>query len=180
MKQNSVTDQLTGLYNRRYLEEILDKIAASAIREKSLLGILMIDVDFFKKVNDTLGHDAGDEVLKELSKVLLSSVRDSDFVVRFGGEEFIIVLQNVKDKAGIVKVAEKIRETFAQTKISISGKTLTKTISIGVSVFPEDTTKIWECIKFADLALYDAKHNGRNKVVEFNEKMLIEADYQKG
>ena len=180
MKQNSVTDQLTGLYNRRYLEEILDKIAASAIREKSLLGILMIDVDFFKKVNDTLGHDAGDEVLKELSKVLLSSVRDSDFVVRFGGEEFIIVLQNVKDKAGIVKVAEKIRETFAQTKILVAGKTLTKTISIGVSVFPEDTTKIWECIKFADLALYDAKHNGRNKVVEFNEKMLIEADYQKG
>ena len=179
MKKNSVTDQLTGLYNRRYLEEILEKIAASAIREKSLLGVLMIDVDFFKKVNDTLGHDAGDEVLKELSKVLVNSVRDSDFVVRFGGEEFIIILQNIKDKKEIIKVAEKIRETFAQTKISVSGKTLTKTISIGVSIFPEDTTKIWECIKFADLALYDAKHNGRNKVVAFNEKMLVEADYQK-
>jgi len=178
MKQNSLTDQLTGLYNRRYLEEILDKIAASAIRENSLLGILMIDVDYFKKVNDTLGHDAGDEVLKELSKVLKNSVRDSDFVVRFGGEEFIIILQNIKDEEGIIKVAEKIREAFANTKIAVSGKTLTKTISIGVSIFPKDTKKIWEAIKYSDLALYEAKHKGRNRVVKFDKKLLEEADYQ--
>ena len=179
MKQSSLTDQLTGLYNRRYLEEILDKIAASSIREKSLLGILMIDVDYFKKVNDTLGHDAGDEVLKQLAKILINSVRDSDFVVRFGGEEFIVVLQNVKNEEGILKVAEKIRETFANTKIAINGKTFTKTISIGVSTFPQDTDKIWECIKFSDLALYEAKHTGRNKVVRFDERLLAEADYQK-
>ena len=178
MKQNSLTDQLTGLFNRRYLEEILDKIAASAIRENSLLGILMIDVDYFKKVNDTLGHDAGDEVLKELSKVLVNSVRDSDFVVRFGGEEFIIILQNIKNEEGIIKVAEKIRESFANTKIAVSGKTLTKTISIGISIFPKDTKKIWEAIKYADLALYEAKHTGRNKVIRFNKKLLEEADYQ--
>ena len=178
MKQNSLTDQLTGLYNRRYLEEILDKIAASAIRENSLLGILMIDVDYFKKVNDTLGHDAGDEVLKELSKVLVNSVRDSDFVVRFGGEEFIIILQNIKDEEGITKVAEKIREAFANTKITVSGKTITKTISIGVSIFPKDTKKIWEAIKYSDLALYEAKHKGRNRVVRFDKKLLEEADYQ--
>ena len=178
MKQNSLTDQLTGLFNRRYLEEILDKIAASAIRENSLLGILMIDVDYFKKVNDTLGHDAGDEVLKELSKVLVNSVRDSDFVVRFGGEEFIIILQNIKNEEGIIKVAEKIRESFANTKIAVSGKTLTKTISIGISIFPKDTKKIWEAIKYADLALYEAKHTGRNKVIRFDRKMLEEADYQ--
>ena len=178
MKQNSLTDQLTGLFNRRYLEEILDKIAASAIRENSLLGILMIDVDYFKKVNDTLGHDAGDEVLKELSKVLVNSVRDSDFVVRFGGEEFIIILQNIKNEEGIIKVAEKIRESFANTKIAVSGKTLTKTISIGISIFPKDTKKIWEAIKYADLALYEAKHTGRNKVIRFDKKLLEEADYQ--
>jgi len=178
MKQNSLTDQLTGLFNRRYLEEILDKIAASAIRENSLLGILMIDIDYFKKVNDTLGHDAGDEVLKELSKVLVNSVRDSDFVVRFGGEEFIIILQNIKNEEGIIKVAEKIRESFANTKIAVSGKTLTKTISIGISIFPKDTKKIWEAIKYADLALYEAKHTGRNKVIRFDKKLLEEADYQ--
>jgi len=178
MKQSSLTDQLTGLYNRRYLEEILDKIAASAIREKSLLGILMIDVDYFKKVNDTLGHDAGDLVLKELSRLLQSSVRDSDFVVRFGGEEFIVVLQNIKDEDGILKVAEKIRETFANTKITTPTKSITKTISIGVSAFPKDTNKIWECIKFSDLALYEAKDTGRNKVVKFDEKLLEKSNYK--
>ncbi len=179
MKESSLTDQLTGLYNRRYLEEILEKIAASTIREKSLLGVLMIDVDYFKKVNDTYGHDAGDKVLKELSAVLSSSVRDSDFVVRFGGEEFIIILQNIKDEEGIIKVAEKIRETFENTKINVNGKVLQKTISIGVAIYPKHTGKIWEAIKFADLALYEAKHTGRNRVVVFNEKILEESDYEK-
>jgi two-component system cell cycle response regulator len=178
MKNSALTDQLTGLYNRRYLEEILDKIAASTIREKSLLGILMVDVDYFKKVNDTYGHDAGDAVLKELAKTMVNSVRESDFVVRFGGEEFIIVLQNIKDEEGIVKVAEKIRETFANTKITVNGKTLTKTISIGVSVFPKDTTKIWEAIKYADLALYEAKNTGRNKVIQFSQKLLEASNYE--
>ena len=178
MKQNSLTDQLTGLYNRRYLEEILDKLAASTIREESLLGILMIDIDHFKKVNDTFGHDAGDEVLAQLSKVLVNSVRDSDFVVRFGGEEFIIVLQNIKDEKGILMVAEKIRKSFEKLQISVSRKTINKTISIGVSIFPKDTTKIWEAIKFSDLALYEAKNTGRNKVIKFNEKLLEESNYQ--
>jgi diguanylate cyclase (GGDEF)-like protein len=178
MKENSLTDQMTGLYNRRYLEEILDKIAALAIREEKLLGILMVDVDYFKKVNDTYGHDAGDVVLKELAKTMINSVRESDFVVRFGGEEFIIVLQNIKDEEGIVKVAEKIRETFANTKITVNGKTLIKTISIGVSVFPKDTTKIWEAIKYADLALYEAKNTGRNKVIQFSQKLLEASNYE--
>jgi two-component system cell cycle response regulator len=177
MKENALTDQMTGLYNRRYLEEILDKIAAATIREKSLLGVLMVDVDYFKKVNDTYGHDAGDAVLKELAKTMVNIVRESDFVVRFGGEEFIIILQNVKDEEGILKVAEKIRETFANTKIIINGKTLTKTISIGVSVFPKHTNKIWEAIKYSDLALYEAKNTGRNRVVEFNTKLLEESNY---
>ena len=176
MKQSSLTDQLTGLYNRRYLEEVLEKIASSTIREKSLLGILMIDVDYFKKVNDTLGHDAGDMVLKELSQVLINSVRDSDFVVRYGGEEFIVILQNIKEEDGVIQAAEKIRKTFENTKIPINGKTLQKTISIGAAIFPKDTNKIWEAIKFADLALYEAKRSGRNKVVRFNEKLLLKQE----
>jgi len=178
MKQNSVTDQLTGLYNRRYLEEILNKIAATTIRGKALIGILLIDIDYFKKVNDTLGHDAGDEVLKELSKVLVISIRDSDFAIRFGGEEFLVILQNVNDEHAILKVAEKIRTTFETTKIAVSGKTLTKTVSIGVSVFPTDTKKIWEAIKYADLALYEAKHSGRNKVVRFDPHLIEKSNYQ--
>ena len=178
MKENALTDQLTGLYNRRYLEEILDKIAASAIRENSLLGILMLDVDYFKKVNDTYGHDAGDEVLKQLAKVMVNSVRESDFVVRFGGEEFLIILQNIKDEEAIKKVAEKIRENFEHTKINVGGKTIKKTVSIGISIFPKHTDRIWEAIKYADLALYKAKHSGRNRVEVFEEKLLENEDYE--
>jgi len=176
MKQNSVTDQLTGLYNRRYLEEIINKIAATTIRSDSLIGILLIDIDYFKQVNDTFGHDAGDEVLKELSKVLITNLRDSDFAIRFGGEEFLVILQNIKKEEDILKVAEKIRKTFEITKIVVSAKTIKKTISIGVSIFPKDTKKIWEAIKYADLALYEAKRNGRNKIVKFNSKLLENAD----
>ena len=172
MKQSSITDQLTGLYNRRYLEETLEKIASSALREKSLIGVLMIDVDYFKQINDTLGHDAGDEVLKELANVLINSVRDSDFVIRYGGEEFIVLLQNIKDQEAILKVAEKIRQSFANTKIVVSGKTINRTISIGISIFPEDTKNIWEAIKYADLALYEAKNTGRNKIIKFNSSLL--------
>jgi diguanylate cyclase (GGDEF)-like protein len=179
MKQSSLTDQLTGLYNRRYLEEILEKIAASTLRENSMLGVLMIDVDYFKKVNDTYGHDAGDMVLKQLSHVLTANVRESDFVVRFGGEEFIIILQNIKEEKGVLQAAEKIRQSFEETKIAVGGKTLQKTISIGVAIFPNHTAKIWESIKFADMALYEAKRTGRNKVVEFNEEMLKNANYEK-
>ncbi|NPA55068.1 MAG: GGDEF domain-containing protein [Epsilonproteobacteria bacterium] len=177
IKETSLRDQLTGLYNRRYLEEILDKLAASAIREKSMLGILMIDVDYFKKVNDTLGHDAGDEVLSQLAKVLANGVRESDFAIRFGGEEFIVVLQNVKNEESVMFVAEKIRKMFEKMQITINNKTFTKTISIGVSIFPKDTLKIWESIKFADIALYEAKRTGRNKVVRFNPDMMKEAAY---
>jgi len=178
VKENALTDQLTGLYNRRYLEEILDKIAASTIRENSLLGILMLDVDYFKKVNDTYGHDAGDEVLRQLAKVMINSVRESDFVVRFGGEEFLIILQNIKDEEAVKKVAEKIRENFENTKINIGGKSITKTVSIGISIFPKHTKKIWEAIKYADLALYKAKHSGRNRVEIFEEKLLENEDYE--
>jgi len=169
IKQSSFTDQLTGLYNRRYLEEILEKIAASSIRENSLIGILMIDIDYFKQVNDTLGHDAGDEVLSKLAQVLLKTVRESDFVVRYGGEEFIAILQNLKNEKDALEVAEKIRKTFENIEISINGEKFKKTISIGVSIFPIDNTSIWKCIKCADLALYEAKRKGRNRVVRFNE-----------
>ncbi len=178
MKQSSLSDQLTGLYNRRYLEEMLEKIAASTLRGKTLLGVLMIDIDYFKKVNDTYGHDAGDEVLKSLSQVLVNNIRQSDFVVRFGGEEFIIILQNLQSENSIAIIAEKIRHAFEETKIGINGKIISKTISIGTATFPTDTNKIWKAIKYADLALYEAKKTGRNKVVKFTSNLLEENSYE--
>ena len=177
LKTSSLTDQLTGLYNRRYLDEMLTKIVPSTIREKSILGIFMIDIDYFKKVNDEFGHDAGDAVLKTLSGVLINSVRESDLVIRYGGEEFVIILQNIKDKEYIIKVAEKIRKAFENTKINVNGKTIRKTLSIGVSYYQNESQKIWECIKYADLALYEAKNTGRNKVIEFTEELATKSGY---
>ncbi|MCV6608864.1 MAG: GGDEF domain-containing protein [Campylobacterales bacterium] len=168
LRDSSLKDALTGLYNRRFLDEYVEKLAPQAIRHKHNVGILMIDMDYFKKVNDNYGHDIGDLVLKELSFILREGVRESDLVVRYGGEEFIIILNNIDSEDNMIAVAEKLRIAVEDKIINIGNeKTLKKTISLGASYFPKDTTSIWEAIKFADVALYQAKHTGRNKVVRF-------------
>ena len=171
LQEQSYIDQLTGLYNRRFLEEIADKITAQAKRRGSLIGILMIDIDFFKQVNDKYGHDVGDRVLKEIASVVKGTVRESDYVIRFGGEEIMVLLMDVKEGFS-VKVAEKIRKAVENKPIEITGGVIKKTVSIGVSEFPKDCEgKFWQCIKFADVALYRAKEEGRNKVVRFTPDM---------
>ena len=137
----------------------------------------MIDMDYFKKVNDSYGHEAGDIVLKTLSNILKSSIRKSDIAIRYGGEEFLIILQNIKSIDDAVKVAEKIRENVQNTIIDIGEKSIKKTISIGISIFPDHCMKGWECIKYADIALYEAKRTGRNKVVLFNKQLEKETNY---
>lgn len=176
LKEQSLRDQLTGLYNRRFLEETLDKIVAQTKRRGTTLGILMIDIDFFKQVNDTYGHDVGDRVLKEVSKVVVDSVRESDIVVRYGGEEFMVLLIDVQNGKS-EEVAEKIRRAVENHNIEISGRSLKKTVSIGVVEFPSDCDKIWQCIKFADVALYRAKEAGRNRVVRFKPEFWKEDQY---
>ncbi len=123
-------------------------------------------------VNDTYGHDIGDIVIKELSEILTSSIRKSDIAFRFGGEEFLVLLYNCDNKqVGII--AENIRVTFEKKLLNANnGITFSKTLSIGTSIFPNDTGTIWRTIKFADIALYSAKRTGRNKVVQFDEKLL--------
>ncbi len=172
LHNQTIKDPLTGLFNRRYLENILVPIINGALRRNEKIGFLMVDMDYFKKVNDTYGHEAGDLVLKTLGKVLLNSIRKSDIAIRYGGEEFLILLQNIKDKKEAYKVAEKIRKQIENTKFYIGDQTINKTVSIGVSVYPDDCQKSWECIKAADSALYEAKRSGRNKVVLFEKKHL--------
>lgn len=166
LREQSLRDQLTGLYNRRFLDETIDKIAAQIKRRGTTLGILMVDIDYFKEVNDTYGHDMGDKVLKEIAKVLVKSVREADLVIRFGGEEFLVLLMDVQSGKS-VEIAEKIRKAVESHTIESFGVVLRKTVSIGVSEFPEDSEKIWQCIKYADVALYKAKEMGRNRVVRF-------------
>jgi len=170
LRESSLRDAMTGLNNRRFLEEYVDTLIASNRRHKTEIAILMLDLDYFKVVNDTHGHDAGDAVLKALASVLKSSVRASDMVIRFGGEEFLIVLQET-DAEGAVRVGENIRATVAELKIQVGGAVLQKTISIGVATFPHDSDTFWQTVKFADVALYRAKEEGRNRVVLFSPEM---------
>ncbi|NMG31195.1 diguanylate cyclase [Aromatoleum evansii] len=170
LRESSLRDAMTGLNNRRFLEEYVDTLVATARRRKTELAILVLDIDYFKMVNDTYGHDAGDAVLKSLAAVLRTSVRASDMVIRFGGEEFLIVLQETEAENAL-RVAENIRATVEGLKIQIGGAVLQKTISIGVAMFPEDSQTFWQAVKFADVALYRAKEDGRNRVVRFRPEM---------
>ncbi|NMF91153.1 diguanylate cyclase [Aromatoleum petrolei] len=170
LRESSLRDAMTGLNNRRFLEEYVDTLVATARRRKTELAILVLDIDYFKMVNDTYGHDAGDAVLKSMAAVLRTSVRASDMVIRFGGEEFLIVLQETEaDNA--LRVAENIRATVEELKIQVGGAILKKTISIGLAMFPEDSETFWQSVKFADVALYRAKEEGRNRVVRFRPEM---------
>jgi diguanylate cyclase (GGDEF)-like protein len=130
----------------------------------------MLDLDYFKMVNDTYGHDAGDAVLKALSTVLKQSVRASDMVIRYGGEEFLIILMDSQGESA-ERVAETIRAAVEALKVQVAGVVLQKTISIGISDFPTDSDTFWQAVKFADVALYQAKEQGRNKVIRFDTSM---------
>ncbi|MBI5658060.1 MAG: diguanylate cyclase [Nitrosomonadales bacterium] len=170
LRASNLTDAMTGLHNRRFLEEFAETLVASNQRRKSQLSILMLDLDYFKMVNDTYGHDAGDLVLKALAKTMQASVRASDLVIRFGGEEFLIIMQDAGGEAADM-VAEKIRAAVENMKVQLPGAVLQKTISIGIAEFPHDSDTFWQAVKYADVALYNAKETGRNRVVRFLPEM---------
>jgi diguanylate cyclase (GGDEF)-like protein len=166
LREANLRDPMTGLHNRRFLEESVENLLAQAQRRNAHLSIMMLDLDYFKMVNDTHGHDAGDAVLKALSKVLTRSVRGGDYVIRYGGEEFMILLHETEATAAM-DVGEKIRLAVEEMKVPIAGGVLQKTISIGVADYPADSDTFWQTVKFADVALYKAKETGRNRVVRF-------------
>ena len=167
----SLRDAMTGLYNRRFLEEFIDKVMSQALREKESYSVLMLDVDFFKMVNDTYGHDVGDKVIVEIGKLVRGSIREADLGIRYGGEEFVVMLHNANDE-GTMKVAKAIHDGFGELIFDVgNGETLQKTMSIGVSKFPLDGDTIWKAIKYADTALYVAKTTGRDKIVEYKKEM---------
>ncbi len=175
LRESSLRDGLTKLYNRRFLEEFIDQTMRQAERTEISYSVLMIDIDFFKMVNDTYGHDIGDIVIKGLSEVLTSSIRRADLAIRYGGEEFVVLLHNTSLEGAMI-VADNIRTAFAVKKFNVgnSGELLQKTLSVGVSNYPNQADSIWKSIKFADIALYSAKHNGRDKVVAFEQSMFDE------
>jgi len=177
LKDLSLKDKMTGAYNRRYLDIFVQKNIPQALRANTPYSILMVDIDYFKMVNDTYGHDAGDTVIKELVKTIFENIRESDVVVRFGGEEFLILLYNcTKENAKIV--AEKIKTKFKNKFINVGMDRIKKTISIGIAEFPKDSSQFWQTIKFADMALYKAKESGRDRIITYNaESFKIDENY---
>jgi diguanylate cyclase (GGDEF)-like protein/PAS domain S-box-containing protein len=174
LRTQSVRDALTGLYNRRYLEEVLDREVRRAARAAQSLGLLMIDLDHFKSFNDTYGHDAGDTVLRDTGASLMKGIRAEDFVCRFGGEEFVVILPTADLEISRVR-AERLRSKMRDLTIMHQGKSLGMvTISVGIASFPEHGMSPKELMAAADAALYEAKRGGRDQVVVASAKRVEE------
>jgi diguanylate cyclase (GGDEF)-like protein len=160
----SITDGLTKLNNHRYLQDELARAFEEAQRYERPLSLAMIDIDFFKKINDTYGHAVGDDVLKRVAQLFKESVRSTDLVARYGGEEFAVMMPETTLDDGIT-FAEKIRGLIADTPMETQAGPLKTTVSIGVASVPFTRTRSSkELIVAADKALYRAKRNGRNQV----------------
>jgi len=167
----AIRDQLTGLHNRRYLFDAGDKLFSNAREKHQPLGVAILDVDFFKKVNDTYGHEVGDLALKEIAATLKEHSRKNDIVARFGGEEFC-VLVNGSDNPGVF--FEMMRRAIEAMEIPLDdGKKLQITASIGLAYDLEETLE--KTLRLADMALYEAKKAGRNRVVTSSETELEDA-----
>lgn len=164
LRTQSLRDHLTGLANRRELEEVLPRELARAARSGEPLSALALDIDHFKRFNDTYGHDGGDTLLREFGKLLTECVRGEDLVVRLGGEEFAILLPSPTTEQAMVH-AERIRKRVADMSVHHAGTSLGKvTTSIGLATFPGHTTEPERLLTLADAALYRAKQSGRNRV----------------
>lgn len=163
-------DNLTGLCNRFNLQIRLDQALVTAKREQKLVAVLFIDMDRFKTINDTLGHAAGDELLIEVANRLRSNVRDSDIVARWGGDEFVVVLNDVESSAAVARVADKIVKSLGCPYL-IKKNRLHSSPSIGIALFPNDGANSEALMKYADMAMYHAKDQGRNNYQFFTSAM---------
>ena len=167
LEQMAVTDPLTALYNRRYFTERLSEAFSMIDREKVVIHIIMFDLDHFKNVNDTYGHQMGDAVLLQFSHILRRAVRKNDIIARIGGEEFVIAMFNIpSDRANAA--ADRIREEVAKYKFESEGHKLSMTTSIGVASYPDlqlENPTLEKMLQIADEALYYAKTHGRNLMI---------------
>ena len=160
-----VHDVLTGLFNRRYLEETLEREIYRGRRKGASLGLIMLDLDHFKRFNDTLGHEAGDNLLRTLGKFLAERVRREDVACRYGGEEFVLILAEASQEI-VLQRAEEIRREFPEVPVLYRGQVLQSvTVSVGVAMFPEHGATGRDVLRAADDAMYRAKAQGRNRVV---------------
>ena len=171
LREQAIRDPLTNLFNRRYLEETLDRELARATREAYPVCIIMIDIDHFKRINDAHGHEAGDFVLKAISDLLGSQSRRGDFACRFGGEEFIVAMPNISVDVALER-AEVLRQTLNSLRVPFQNTVLTVTISMGVASHPTHGITRDAILRAADKAMYAAKHAGRDHILSFDQLQI--------
>lgn len=172
LKDQAIHDVLTGLFNRRYLDDTLNRELGRAAREHQPVSLIMLDVDHFKKTNDLNGHHAGDELLRTLGTLLTSSIRVGDIACRYGGDEFMVVMPGIST-ADAYRRAEQLRATFENTVIRYQDQVLNATLSGGVATFPDDDESLSGIINLVDQALYKAKEAGKNCIVVGNSEKSI-------
>ncbi len=163
-------DTLTQLPNRRLFTDRLEQDIKKAHRDQHLVGLLFLDLDRFKEVNDTMGHHVGDELLIEVAKRIQSCVRESDTVARLGGDEFTVILSELENSADVDRISQKLGEVLSQP-FQLGGEQVNVSASIGVTVYPEDAESAQEMLKNADQAMYNAKQEGRNRISYFTRAM---------
>ncbi|WP_025209628.1 diguanylate cyclase [Hippea sp. KM1] len=166
LKELSLKDKLTELYNRRFLEEVIPTILSTAKRLNTKVAVVMIDLDDFKKINDSYGHLIGDEVLKHVAAILKNHFkRSSDLIVRYGGEEFLIILENIEEE-NLIQLLKGFKDELSASPIKINGNTINITASIGYAIIPEDAQDFKEAVRLADEAMYAAKKEGKNRIIK--------------
>ena len=163
IEQRALTDALTGLYNRRWWRDMAPRLTAQSRRNQSPIGVLLMDLDHFKQVNDSAGHVAGDAVLRAVAGAVQASIRESDYAVRYGGEEFLVILPGT-DSVGSVRAAEAVH-TAIRDSVAGSGVAVPVTTSVGVGAFPEHGASLDAVVQAADQAMYQAKREGGDRVL---------------
>ncbi len=165
LRQQSIRDPLTGLFNRRHMNDVIGREFARARREDRQVAVALVDIDHFKRINDTHGHDAGDHVLVQVAHTIETQVRQGDIVCRYGGEEFIVILPDISQES-VIERAEQMRQAVAALSFRNCDQPVGRvTVSLGVAMFPEHGENEGELVRAADAALYQAKETGRNRVV---------------
>jgi len=176
LRSQAIRDQLTGLYNRRFLEDALTRETGRAARNGEPMAVAILDVDHFKRINDTYGHEAGDAVLRELGQVLLKTIRKTDIVGRFGGEEFLVLLPGASVEVAQARALAVLEAVRAMEVAIPNGAPLNHiTASIGVAAMPLHVARGDMLVAAADTALYQAKGQGRNRVVLSDRRAVVPA-----
>lgn len=170
---SSYTDGLTEVYNRHYLNIFISEKVHTYYKNNIPFTIVLFDIDYFKKINDTYGHNFGDEVLKEVAKFVSKNIRDDDIIIRYGGEEFLLFLPNITKETAFLRI-DNIRDRISQLIIIDNKGTAARvTVSFGLASYPDDSSDINDLIEKADKALYHSKYTGRNKTTAYNNNLTV-------